>query len=139
MAYKQSLELCKQGSEERNKYEQRLKNIHLRLRREGNQKRKSSEISMDASPAKRIRLSMEERVNALERKLGDKTVSELQSMLELNQQKKSGKKNELMQRVVDGIIHGAIPKCPQCPLEGRGNKSFLKFNPNTGFYNCGGR
>merc|ERR1712130_460436 len=73
-----------------------------------------------------------------ERKLGDRTVSELQSMLELNQQKKSGKKNELMQRVIDGIIHGAIPKCPQCPLEGRGNKSFLKFNPNTGFYNCGG-
>ena len=41
---------------------------------------------------------------------GDK----LKVMLELNGQKKSGNKDELVERCVDGKLYGALPRCPEC-------------------------
>ena len=35
-------------------------------------------------------------------------------VLELNQQIKSGTKQELVERVVDGKLYGALPRCPSC-------------------------
>merc|ERR1712173_355920 len=136
--------LCTDKSDEHEKYQKRMENIVLRKQRgenekEINQKRKrSADIFMETSPAKRQKLSLSERENALRMKLCGKTVSELQVMLEMNEQKKGGKKEEVLERVIDGIINGAIPKCPKCAKEGRGNKSFLKYDAETGFYQCSG-
>lgn len=41
---------------------------------------------------------------------GDK----LKAMLQLNGQKKSGNKDELIERCVDGKLYGALPRCPEC-------------------------
>ena len=41
---------------------------------------------------------------------GDK----LKVMLELNGQKKSGNKDELVELCVDGKLYGALPRCPEC-------------------------
>jgi len=38
----------------------------------------------------------------------------LKAMLELNGQKKSGNKEELVERCVDGRLFGALPRCPDC-------------------------
>merc|ERR1712154_494946 len=93
---------------------------------------------MGESPAKRTKYNINDRMQKLKEKLNNRTVSELQTMLEINQQKKSGRKDELIDRCCDGILYGAIPKCPKCPLHGRGNRSYLKYNMNNGYYTCSG-
>jgi hypothetical protein len=42
------------------------------------------------------------------------TAERLRLILERNGQKKSGNKPELVSRVVDGMIYGALPSCPAC-------------------------
>jgi len=37
-----------------------------------------------------------------------------QAILENNEQKKGGTKAELIDRVVDGKLFGALPRCPKC-------------------------
>ena len=44
------------------------------------------------------------------------TVHDLRKLLELNDAKRSGNKDELFVRCVDGKVRGALPKCPQCKL-----------------------
>lgn len=56
----------------------------------------------------------------------------LQEILKKNFQHKSGTKVELMLKVADGRIHGAIPKCKKC---GGGVPT---FNVNKGIYWCSG-
>jgi len=57
-----------------------------------------------------------------EKKLSDKvlavveglTVAQLKATLVANDQKCSGAKGVLIERVVDGIVFGALPRCPSC-------------------------
>eukprot|EP00483_Globobulimina_turgida_P005537 UN05547 len=78
-------------------------------------------------------MDIDERIKQVKDRLLEKSVSELGTMCEINGQKKSGKKYEIIERVADGIINGAIPRCPMCC-----NK-FLSYNKNTGYYKCNGR
>jgi len=63
-------------------------------------------------------------------KLQNYTVSRLRSVLVRNGQKKGGNKDELINRCTDGIIYGALPKCPLCKT------GFLYYA--TGMYRCNG-
>jgi len=54
------------------------------------------------------------RLQALERRLEGKTIEELKSYLRLNNQLLGGTKVELLRRVADGVIFGAVPQCPNC-------------------------
>jgi hypothetical protein len=42
------------------------------------------------------------------------SVSALKDMLEANEQKKSGNKEELVERCVDGFMYGQLPRCRDC-------------------------
>ena len=65
-------------------------------------------------------------------KLEGMGMEELKSLCRKNDQKVTGKKGELVERVADGRILGRIPKCSSC---GGGH---LRFNPKTGSYTCPG-
>merc|ERR1712129_324382 len=134
--YKKTLTMCKQGSKEYDKYELRLNNQVnnqelAKKQRKGNQKRKHLAELSPPSPAKRQKTESPQTKNDCLNKLGGKTVYELQALLEMNGMKKSGKKADLLERVVDGMMNGQTPKCPKC-------NSFLKHNTYTGYYDCRG-
>lgn len=73
-----------------------------------------------------------EKLIQLIEELNQLTTNELKEECRLNDQKVSGIKKELVERVADGRVKGAIPRCPQCT----GGK--LRFNPRTGNYKCPG-
>eukprot|EP00927_Polykrikos_kofoidii_P012633 TRINITY_DN15465_c0_g1_i1.p1 TRINITY_DN15465_c0_g1~~TRINITY_DN15465_c0_g1_i1.p1 ORF type:complete len:871 (-),score=150.37 TRINITY_DN15465_c0_g1_i1:92-2704(-) len=52
--------------------------------------------------------------DALERRLERRTIDELKHCLRLNNQLVGGTKPELLRRVADGVVFGALPPCPQC-------------------------
>ena len=67
------------------------------------------------------------------------TMNELKEELELNDQKKTGNKPELIERCVDGTLYGAIPRCSVC-----GGGRLACFYPREGVrprnaqYSCPG-
>lgn len=65
-------------------------------------------------------------------KLDEKTNNDLKEICRKNGQKVTGTKNELIDRVADGKILGAIPKCPSC---GGGRP---KWDAKTATYKCPG-
>lgn len=52
--------------------------------------------------------------SALELKYGQLSLPELKEMCERNAQLKGGTKPELLQRCIDGMLYGALPRCPEC-------------------------
>jgi len=42
------------------------------------------------------------------------TTNELKEQLRLNSQKVSGTKSEILERVIDGQLYGALPRCTDC-------------------------
>mmetsp|Transcript_20330 Transcript_20330/g.65530 ORF Transcript_20330/g.65530 Transcript_20330/m.65530 type:complete len:411 (+) Transcript_20330:776-2008(+) len=54
------------------------------------------------------------RRDAVERTLEKKTVEELKRYLKWNNQLLAGTKPELLRRVADGAVFGAVPQCPRC-------------------------
>lgn len=60
------------------------------------------------------------------------SVNELKSILQKNDQKTSGNKRELLERVADGELLGRIPRCMAC-FGGR-----LQFDSKKGVYKCPG-
>ena len=61
-----------------------------------------------------------------------KSIKELKSLLRLNQQSMTGTKDELVSKVADGEIKGAIPKCAKC------GGGYLKYDYKTDIYSCKG-
>ena len=51
------------------------------------------------------------------------SVAQLKDVLENNRQKRTGNKQELIDRCIDGELHGAIPRCPLC---GGGVSAFIQ-------------
>ena len=70
--------------------------------------------------------------NKLKSELESSTINELKDILRKNGQKVTGTKPELIDRVADGKVLGAIPKCPSC---GGGRP---KWDAKTGKYTCPG-
>lgn len=68
----------------------------------------------------------------LKKSLGEKTNNELKEMCRKNAQKVTGTKDELVERIADGKVLGAIPKCQSC---GGGRP---KWNAKSGTYRCPG-
>lgn len=67
-----------------------------------------------------------------EKKLESSTALQLKDMLKLNDQTTTGAKPELVSKVAEGIVLGAIPRCPSCS----GGKP--NFDRTTGLYSCKG-
>ena len=65
-------------------------------------------------------------------RLGAKSTDELREICKLNEQKVSGSKLDLIERVADGRLLGSIPRCKTC------SKAVLRFNPRNGEYSCPG-
>ncbi|CAD8156675.1 unnamed protein product [Paramecium octaurelia] len=61
-----------------------------------------------------------------------KTNQEIKDNLRKNLQSMSGNKDELLNKIADGIVLGSIPRCPHC-YGGR-----PKYNQSTGTYFCVG-
>jgi len=80
-------------------------------------------------------------IKELSKDLQSKTIVELKEMLKLNQQPSTGIKSDLIARVADGTIRGAIPKCQKCF---GGNLTYHKgglftckgFMEDTSFQRC---
>ncbi|OMJ87698.1 hypothetical protein SteCoe_10542 [Stentor coeruleus] len=68
----------------------------------------------------------------LKEKLDEKTNNDLKEICRNNGQKVTGTKSELVERIADGKILGAIPKCPSC---GGGRP---KWDAKTATYKCPG-
>ena len=62
----------------------------------------------------------------------DKSIPQLKEMLRINCQSRTGTKSELITKVADGIIKGAIPRCSKC------GGGFLKYIYQTDTYWCNG-
>ena len=65
-------------------------------------------------------------------KLSESTIAELKELCRKNGQKVTGTKPELIERIADGQVLGAIPKCTSC---GGGRP---KWDPKSATYTCPG-
>jgi hypothetical protein len=68
----------------------------------------------------------------LKEELAGCKVDELKEMLRKNDQIIGGNKTELINRIADAKVLGAIPRCPRCS----GGRP--KFDPKTSTYKCPG-
>eukprot|EP01071_Lankesteria_metandrocarpae_P006609 Lankesteria_metandrocarpae@DN4423_c0_g1_i1.p1 len=65
-------------------------------------------------------------------RLMKKTVAQLKEMLKSNEQLQSGRKIDLVTRVSEAEILGALPKCPEC------GDAVVRWNSSSGEYSCPG-
>ena len=61
-----------------------------------------------------------------------KTNDQLKNVLRANQQSMSGDKKTLLEKVADGEVKGAIPRCPKC------GGGYLKYDFKVDVYGCKG-
>eukprot|EP00812_Abedinium_dasypus_P012152 NODE_5678_length_563_cov_230.612205.p3 GENE.NODE_5678_length_563_cov_230.612205~~NODE_5678_length_563_cov_230.612205.p3 ORF type:complete len:85 (+),score=28.35 NODE_5678_length_563_cov_230.612205:178-432(+) len=59
-------------------------------------------------------------------------MARMMAELAKNKQVKKGKKDELVQRIAEGRVLGALPTCPKC------TKSKVKWSRVGGIYSCPG-
>ncbi len=132
---------------ERVKMEEREKKCKLKVsllkKVSGKKRSTSSGDRIKEPPTKKQRVMAREvsipeeydlaaRKKAIRAKLLGKTSSELKRFLEFNKQPKTGKKEDLVERCLDGFLYGALPKCPTC------RRGKLTFYEDSGAYVCGG-
>mmetsp|Transcript_64500 Transcript_64500/g.181456 ORF Transcript_64500/g.181456 Transcript_64500/m.181456 type:complete len:283 (+) Transcript_64500:159-1007(+) len=72
------------------------------------------------------------KVQKLEQQLQASTAAQLQAELARNSQVRSGKKEELVQRVAEGRALGALPGCPKC------ERGQIHWSRIGGWYSCPG-
>lgn len=85
-------------------------------------------LARPGDPSARIRR------DSLERRLERKTMEELKSLLRANNQLLGGTKGELLRRVADGVIFGALPQCPTC--KGHLHPEALTSGDSPGIFRC---
>jgi len=83
-------------------------------------RKKSKKEDDDQSPPRR-KAKLEDspdylNLKKLKHDLNQKNVDELKEMLKLNDQRTTGNKKELLDRVADGMAYGALPRCSTCNL-----------------------
>eukprot|EP01103_Thecamoeba_quadrilineata_P000806 TRINITY_DN1070_c0_g1_i1.p1 TRINITY_DN1070_c0_g1~~TRINITY_DN1070_c0_g1_i1.p1 ORF type:complete len:185 (+),score=49.89 TRINITY_DN1070_c0_g1_i1:47-601(+) len=74
------------------------------------------------APAKKAKSEDQKKLKEIKEALNSKTMLELKEMLRENNQKVTGVKADLVDRISDGMVHGQLPKCPKC------FGGFLNFN-----------
>jgi hypothetical protein len=63
---------------------------------------------------KRVMSADQIKMKELREELNQLKLPELKDMLTKNDQKTSGKKSDLVERIADGKMYGALPRCPDC-------------------------
>lgn len=81
---------------------------------EGEQTDRRPRKPLFVHPDRRLSAAQKAQETIDRQRLSKYTVSTLRSMLARNHQKKAGTKEELVNRSVDGMARGALPKCPLC-------------------------
>jgi len=71
-------------------------------------------------------------IAAKEEELQGLTLDKLKALLKQNDQVTTGVKGDLIKRIADGMIYGALPRCPLC----HGGR--LKWDATKGLYYCPG-
>ena len=79
-----------------------------------------------------VSVAEKRKIAAQRKQLASVNVKTLQAALRRNAQKITGRRDELVERVAQGIVLGALPLCPLC---GMGK---LRFDLRTGVYSCPG-
>ena len=102
-------------------------------KRKSSRKKKSSEDDDEEDKKKKEEVDPEELlVEEKKESLSPLTVADLKERLKKNDQKCSGSKAELIDRVADGMVRGRIPRCPKC---GAGR---LRYDSENSLYRCPG-
>lgn len=73
-----------------------------------------------------------EKINQAINSLQKNTLTQLKAKLKVNQQKISGTKQEIVERVAEAQVLGACPNCELCGAH-------LRWNRDTGEYTCSGK
>ncbi|KAJ9463539.1 Poly polymerase 1 [Diplonema papillatum] len=89
-------------------------------------------VSMKSMKGTPLTAAQKKEIRNVGTTLSSRTIPVLKQELSLNHQKVTGTKPELLERIGEGRVLGAAPKCPLCGL------GFLKFNSATGMYSCPG-
>ncbi|CAD8067118.1 unnamed protein product [Paramecium sonneborni] len=76
--------------------------------------------------------SQKEEFKKIQKELEKKSMGQLKQMLKANDQKQTGNKGELIERIADCMIKGCLEKCPNCS----GGRP--KFNPIQKIFKCPG-
>lgn len=92
----------------------------------------AAKLSALTSPQGVLSKTEHAKVQKFEAELSAWTVAKLQRELDFNKQGKSGKKGQLVQRVAEGRVLGALPPCPRCA------KGQIHWNRIGGWYSCPG-
>jgi len=79
-----------------------------------------------------LTVAQKKRIKSAEEEAADLSIDALKSQLRANNQKISGTKGELVERVAQCKVLGAIPTCPEC------SAGKLRFDTKTGLYTCPG-
>jgi len=86
--------------------------------KKGRKKKKEEETKTKAknkapkSPKKKTKEQLE--IEGFEEQLESETLNSLKEMLRTNLQPVGGTKSELIHRIAEGKVRGALPKCPKC-------------------------
>ncbi|CAD8059947.1 unnamed protein product [Paramecium primaurelia] len=76
--------------------------------------------------------AQKEEFRKIQKELEKKSAGQLKQMLKANDQKQTGNKGELIERIADCMIKGCLEKCPNCS----GGRP--KFNPIQKIFKCPG-
>jgi len=82
--------------------------------RDDDDKRSKSKGRRSSKDGSKGKLPDQIKINENRKELGKLKMNELKEMLQTNGQKVSGTKKDLIERVADGKVYGALPRCPQC-------------------------
>jgi len=76
------------------------------LESEGNSEKKPDRFARSAEDQTAIKSKINE--------MSHNSIATLKDLLKMNDQSTSGVKAELLEKVADGVLFGALPRCPKC-------------------------
>lgn len=103
-----------------------------RARRGGSVKQESTEADEFTSPRGVLTPEQHKNIQAEERRLASAPGARLSSELLLNKQVRTGPKDQLVSRVAEGRVLGALPICPRCKTQQ------IHWSRQSEWYSCPG-
>jgi len=95
---------CPVGTEGKCKHSVAL--LFTLLESEGNSEKKPDRFARSAEDESAIKSKINE--------ISHNSVATLKDLLKMNDQSSSGSKQDLLEKVADGMLNGALPRCPKC-------------------------